>query len=280
MRLRKTQRHSFYLFSIVFGLLLCAQTTISSAADISRDVRTGREDESIDHGGYLEIGFTAGYSGLPVVGAETNYFNITLGGHYRFRRFFIDALVEGYNQFQLGLNLYSGPNWSVDLLGAASERGIDSNFSDELDTFIDRPPAFNGGLRATTYSGEFIAQLEALQDISDTHNGFTLTGIFGRKWLVRNWNLHALVGARFQSGAVLDYQFGIDSDEATDRFPAYEADSGTTFVTEFGITYPINEYWVFRGTARWWEVPHSVFNSPFITGEDYLVATGSLTFVY
>ena len=261
-------------------LLLTFVVAPLQAADISRDVREGREDETISRGGYLELDVGLEYGTLPVAGAAPGGPIISIGGHYRIRRFFIDALAEGYNQFQFGFNAWSGQTWSIDLLAAASERGIDSEFSDELESLNDRPAGLNGGIRATGYAGPYILQFEALNDISDTHDGYVFTSVIGRKWLLRNWNLHVLAGARYQSREVVDYLFGIDDDEAGNRFAAYSANSGITYVSEVGVTYPLSEHWIFHGTGRWWELPDSISDSPFITDQDYLSLTALFTFVY
>lgn len=263
-------------------LCLCLQLCLASAyaADISRDVRAGREDETIVNDGYLEISFSAILNEMPIPGADRHIGTIGLGGHYRYKRFFVDAHAESYNQFQFGLNAYSGDIWSVDVLGASSEHGVDSELNRELKAFTEREPASYLGVRATGYNGPYIFQFEAMGDVSDVHGGALLTASAARTWLYHNWNFHALLGARFESAKTLDYQFGIDPDESTTAYPVYEADSGTTFVTEFGVTYPLNENFIFKSTGRWWELPMAVVGSPFITNDSYLTLSASITFVY
>ncbi len=268
--------YRFVQISLLIGLLSCS---MAYATDIARDVRGGREDETIEQGGYFELSFSAGYDGLPVVSPKPTFLNISIGGHYRFKRFFIDAFAESY-EIQFGLNAYSGSLWSVDVLAAASEQGIDSEFSDELKSFAERPGSLSAGIRATGYLGSYIVQFEALDDVSDTHDGHLLSAFIARQWLVRNWNFHALLGGRYQSANVVDYLFGVDADEVTERFAAYQAVAGTTYVTELGFSYPLNEYWIFRGTGRWYELPDSIANSPFITDDAYFLARATLTFVY
>lgn len=274
--------HTRILLPGVCSLIMLLQVLLVSAfaADISRDVRAGREDESIENDGYLEVSFSAIYNEMPIPGADRYVGTIGLGGHYRYKRFFIDAHAESYNQFQFGLNAYSGDIWSVDLLGASSEHGVDSELNRELIAFTQREPAGYLGVRATGYNGPYIFQFEALGDVSDVHDGALLTASAARTWLYHNWNFHALLGARFESAKTLDYQFGIDPIEATTAYPVYEAGSGTTFVTEFGVTYPLSENFILKTTGRWWELPSAVVGSPFITNDSYLTFSASITFVY
>lgn len=265
--------------------LLCLTLMLSYSgylwsADISRDVRAGREDESVEFDGYLEISGSYIYNKMPIPGADTQIGTIGLGGHLRYKRFFIDAYAESYNQFQLGLNAYSGSSWSFDILAAVSEHGVDSELNRELKLFTDRDAASLLGARATGYLGSTIVQFEALQDISDVHNGSLITATLAKQWLFHNWNFHALVGARYESARSLDYQFGIDPDEATAVYPAYEAKSGTTFVSEAGLTYPLSENFIFTSTFRWWELPSAVVGSPFVTNDSYVTFTNTITFVY
>jgi len=251
-----------------------------NAADISRDVRTGREDESVSYDAYLELSASAILNQMPIPGADEFIATVGLGGHFRYKRFFVDAFAESYNQFQFGLNGYSGDVWSIDVLGASSEHGVDSELNRELQLFSDRDASAFLGVRATGYSGPYILQFEALNDVSDLHGGSLLTATIGRTWLYHNWNFHALLGARYESQATLNYQFGNSEADATENFPAYAAGAGTTFVTEAGVTYPINQYLIFRVTGRWWELPSAVVDSPFITNDSYLTLSSTITFVY
>lgn len=250
------------------------------AADISRDVREGREDESIENGGYIEISVSAILNQMPIPGTDQLIGNIGFGGHYRYKRLFVDAHAESYNQFQFGINAYSGDVWSFDILGASSQHGIDSELNRELQEFSSREPASFLGVRGTGYKGPYIFQFEALRDVSDVHNGTLITATVARQWLYRNWNFHALLGGRFESAEALTYQFGVDASKATEVYPAYRAGSGTTIVSEVGVTYPLNEHFILKSTGRWWELPSATVGSPFIEDDSYLTFSTSITFVY
>jgi len=145
-------------------------------ADISRDVREGREDESLEHGGYFEFSLSSILNQMPIPGSDELIGTIGIGGHYRYKRFFIDAHAESYNQFQLGLNAYSGDVWSVDFLTASSEHGVDSELNFELKLFTERESATYLGVRATGYNGPYLLQFETLWDIFET-------GISMRFWV-------------------------------------------------------------------------------------------------
>ncbi len=273
-----------YIRSLILALpfILLAITSLH-ASDISRDVREGRSarlDDNATYGGYLEFSAALVYTDAPVTDVVDIALQIDIGGHFRYKRFFVDALAESYNQIQLGYNVYSGKTWSVDWLTAISDHGIDSELSEELSKYTDRSTTLNTGLRATGYSGPYIFQFEAMQDISEIHDGHLITAYFARNWLRQNWNLHALLGARYESEKALDYQYGLDVDEANDEFPAYQAKSGTTYVAELGATLPLNTNLVFKATARHWELPNSIANSPLITDDGYFSVGVNLTYVY
>jgi len=267
-------------FRLLVPLALLMMAPVVFSADISRDVRAGREDETIENDGYIEFSFSSILNQMPIPRSDEFIRTLGVGGHYRYKRFFIDAHAESYNQFQLGLNAYSGEVWSIDSLIAGSEHGVDSELNRELKRFTKRREATFLGARATGYKGPYIFQFETLWDISEVHYGSLLTASLARTWLFRNWNFHALLGARYESARTLDYQFGIDADEATDDYPEYKAGAGTTFVTEAGATYPLNQYFVFKSTFRWWELPSATVGSPFITDDSYLTFSNSITFVY
>jgi len=251
------------------------------AADVARDIREGRQDETVDFGGYLEIGLHGTAGSMPVVGAKDVDGLFSLGGHFRFKRFFIDALSESNERLQAGYNLYSGPTWSMDVIASLGADGVDTSLADELATLRNRNSGVDAGLRVTGFSGPFIVEFEALIDATDNHDGSLLTGSIARQYLVRNWNLHWLVGARYQSAETTNFLFGVSAEEAeAGVFQEYEAGAGVTYVTEFGATLPLTKYFVFRGSARYWSLPDSIVNSPFIENQAYSEVTASIVFVY
>jgi len=250
------------------------------AADVARDIRGGRQDEGTDFAGYIEIGSHAATGQVPVVGVENKEIRFTVGGHFRAKGFFLDFLTESYNRGQLGYNLYSGNTWSFDLIATGSPDGIDTSLSNELDGLRDRSGAVESGLRVTGFTGPYIVQFEALSDITGTHDGAILSGSVARSYLWRNWNLHWLFGARYLSSETTNYLFGVDATEASERFPFYNAGAGVTYVAEIGATLPLNQYFVFRGTARYWSLPDSIADSPFIEEQNYSEVSASLVFVY
>jgi len=252
-----------------------------SAANVARDIREGRQDETADFAGNLEIGFHLTGGSMPVVGAEDVTALFSVGGHFRFKRFFVDALAERSQRLQLGYNLYSGPTWSMDLIASPGVDGPDTTLSDELASLRNRRSGVDAGLRVTGFSGPFIVEFEALLDAADNHEGSLLTGSIARQYLVRNWNLHWLVGARYQSADTTDFLFGVSEEEAeAGVFEAYRAGAGVTYVTELGATLPLNQYFAFRGSARYWSLPDSIVDSPLIEGEAYAEVSASIVFVY
>jgi len=261
-------------------LVLFVTTNASQAADLSRDIREGRRDDSTNFYGVLEVGFQTSAGALPVVGAKQTHVGVTIGGHLRYRRLFFDFLSEGYHPLQFGFNLHSGPTWSFDLIATGSSGGVNSLITNESDEVEVRSAGIDTGLRVTAFTGPYIAEFEALRDSFGNHDGSLLTGTVARQYLWRNWNLHWLVGARYHSADTTQFLFGIEEEDATDRFPRYTAGAGVTYVTEFGATKPINEHVVFRGTARYWSLPDSIARSPYLERDTYGEAVASIVYVF
>ncbi len=259
------------------GLLVLAPV---HAADLSRDIREGRLDNSGEVSAFLELGLSVGYEDLPVVGADEVTLGLSFGGHISWRGFFVDVLQESYSGFQIGYSLFNNDFLSVDLLGAVTELSVDDDLSEELDSLRNREPGLNAGIRSTFYRGDNLFQFELLKDATNEHDGYLMSVFAGRSWLYNNWNLHTIIGARYWSQEVLDYFVGVREDEASERFPAYQAESGTVMVAEAGVTYPLNEHWIFRGTVSSWKLSDSIENSPLISGDRYNSILARFVFVY
>jgi outer membrane protein len=129
------------------------------------------------------------------------------------------------------------------------------------------------GFRATGYYENYIIQMHALTDISETHGGQDFSFKVGRYWQYKNWNLHAIQAVRYNSAAIANYYFSVQPEDASEKFPEFHAHAGFNYVFELGATYPLSQKWVFRSSFRHVELEHQWAGSPL------LVATHADTFI-
>ena len=256
------------------------------AADIATEVRRGGEVEAdTSDGGYLEIGGGLYYIespiyGIPEDGQKEILPAITINARYQYKGWFAEAFSESQNGLSLGYNAGNSRHWIIDLIGSIQHQELSEEESDKLEGLRSRHSDFMGGARLTGYHGNYVTQLQLLHDISNTHHGYLVDVNAGRGWQIRNWNLHALLGARYRSEKIIDYYLGVRDYEASERFPAYTAEGGMFYTVETGVTYPLAQNWVFSSFMRYTRLPNKLTGSPLIIDNDAFEFLASINFVF
>jgi len=249
------------------------------SADISRGQYTG-------DGGFLEIGafLFAGNSalvGVPKKGETATGGAIGLTGRWQKGPAFIEA--GAMDSINLGLSVWNNEHWWVDAMISQRHKGLDPDDIDALknSNLEKREADLPIGLRATGYLGNTLVQITVLSgDLRDKHDGYTLAAELGHYWQIRNYNLHWLLGAIYESDNVTHYYFGVDSDQADANFPAYNADASYRLFAEMGLTLALTEHWVVRGQARYGRLSNAIENSPIIEDNYTTLAAVSLSYVF
>lgn len=278
----KLHTKSHPLNRIIVTLLLAMSLLPSLlCADISRDVRSAETGPINSDGGFVELGVGLGVSDSPIVGDDNGlYAGITLGGRYQWRGLFIELAEISSTTLSLGYNAWNSDHWSLDILGSNFTNQIIDEDNTELEGLRERESDFLLGSRATGYYGNYIVQLQVGKDIGETHDGTIAQIEAGRSWQLRNWNLHTLFGYRYHSKEVVNYYLGIAEDESSAILPTYRGKVGAYYSAEVGLTYPLTEHWIFRGTAHYLYLDDELSNSPIITNKHSSEMFASFSYVF
>lgn len=265
---------SFVRITAVWCLLWFSQTAVF-AADISRDVRGPKGQSS----SFVELGFGLNKERIAVAGYNTDLeqlseiddvnfdFRIFLDTRLEWKGFFAELIHESFGLATLGYTAWENESVVFDLILTSSLGELDPSGIAGLESLEIREGAVEGGIRAMAYDGDNVIQFEAITDVSNTHSGFSLSWQFGRHWQLRNWATHTLLGLRYFSEGMVNHYFDVSANEARPEIgvPFYNASDGTIATLEFGATRPINENWVFKGTARAHRLPDAMLDSPLVT---------------
>lgn len=263
-------------------LVILLMSSISVlAADIARDVRVGGVAASSRNGGFLEAGIGLFSSKDPVRGEEDEQgIGVLLSGRYQWHGLFIETIEHSVNTLSLGYNLWNNNHWSLDIIGTSINSEIITDDNKALEGLRKRKSDFLFGGRASGYYGNYVFQLQAVEDASGAHGGIITSLEGGRHWQKRNWNFHTLLGIQHHSQQVVNYYLGIRPDEASATLPEYHTGSGSFFTAEIGVTYPISEHWVFRSTAHYAQLSDNLNRSPIISSKHFNHLSTTLSYVF
>lgn len=253
------------------------------AGDIGSDISRG---QFTGEGGYFELGGTvyAGNNavvGVPDDGDTVTGATVAVSGRWQQGPAFIEYTT--LDTVNVGINLLHTQRWWVDALISQRHGNFDPQKIDALENsnLRKRSADVPVGLRATGYLGATLVQITVLSgDLRDNHNGYAVAAELGHTWQIRNYNLHWLLGAIFESDDVTHYYFGIDNTQADAQFPAYQASDSLRLVAELGVTLALNENWVLRGQARYAQLSNSIQDSPIIEDDHTTLAALTLSYVF
>jgi len=193
-----------------------------------------------------------------------------IGEHFYFTAEEREGLILGYT-------LVQNQNWALDALLSPRFPGtIDNDLLEDLD---DRDPDLHLGLRYSAYFDDSLIRLDVSQDISDRDNGFTIGASYDREWQLKNWIVTGTAALTYISEDVSDYYFGVDSDEASTKFPVYRADSTLISALALDVEYPLSEDWTFNANLALIILGNEIENSPISIDENKIsVASTSLRY--
>ncbi|WP_293747652.1 MipA/OmpV family protein [uncultured Paraglaciecola sp.] len=266
-------------------LLSIAILPSAFSADIARSLRNNTL-ENTDPENFFEIGLGAGAfvgSSLRDDDGEDAGLGLIIRGSYNWNGFFVDVLGEISDPFVLGYNAYNNENWSFDVTLSQSWGGL--NKEDDEVRFIgvdERESNTMFGGRLTGYFGKNILQFAIKHDVSSKSKGTVASAVIGRNWQIRNWNFHGLAGLNYRDAKYNDYFFGVSDSEANNSdFSAYDGKASVSFNSSMGVTYPINENWIYRASVSLGSDLSENDSPLFAKNRDFYVGIGtSISYVF
>jgi len=202
---------------------------------------------------------------------------IPLDASYIGERFYFKT--DEFEGLLLGYTLTQDQNWAIDAVLSPRFIGpADNDLLEDAD-LDDRDPDLHAGLRYSLYFNDSLIRLDVSKDIANTHDGYILSASYDKEWQLRNWVVTGTAAVAYISEDMTDYYVGVDSDEATSKFPVYQAEGAVLTGLSLGAEYPINEDWTFNTLLSYLVLDDEIEDSP-ITNDDGEIAAISTSVRY
>ncbi|MEM9284349.1 MAG: MipA/OmpV family protein [Pseudomonadota bacterium] len=160
-------------------------------------------------------------------------------------------------------------------------QGYDASDSDFLAGMDDRDGTFEVGGRLVHRMGRLRIQLQAMSDVSGTHDGFeaearaTLEVSNGRMI-----SLRPLGGVRFQSANFVDYYFGVENDEVTPERRFYDGDRTLVPFVGANARVRLTRRIQLNGSATMNLLPDDITNSPIVEKDRRIGAFMGISYLF
>jgi len=203
-------------------------------------------------------------SSQPYVGADTRVYPVPLFG-YEGERLYFRGIMGGYW-------LYSFDGISIGPVIRPRFEGYEEDDSSLLEGMDDRDWSVDGGLGVSWLTDIGLFGVTFVTDLLGRHNGqeldFSYTILF--KWA--GFDFIPSAGVRWRSENVVDYYFGVESDEI--RFDqaisraSYEGDDAVDPYLRLAVRHKLGGRWSLLAAVQYEWLDSEITDSP-IVDEDY-----------
>lgn len=264
-----------YLHNKISAFLLTAIFTTCTAYSFAEPAQSEDKPQEASKnsrdGYYLSVG--AGYRNLESPGREAiNGWQLVFNGRYQWKGLFAELALDpssAKNLPAVGYNFYSTDHWSLDLIGASTAERVRFNYQvDGEAKQISSELPRGVGFRAIGSWGNTLLQVVALpyfhEDLqSDSAVDYASLWL-GHRWQIKNWSVNGLVGAKYRSGGLMNYHFGVAESEADEVLDAYEPSAGIDYTAQIDLTYPVSKNVLFQVYSRGTIYSDEFLNSPMV----------------
>lgn len=130
---------------------------------------------------------------------------------------------------------------------------------------LERDVAVEAGLSARLAFGNVEAEVEVLQDVSDTHGGMAVNASLSTGVSVSDrFTVGAKVGATWMDADLATYSYGVLPDEATGSLAAYRVKESVIPSISLHASYALADHVMLTGGVETSFLPGSVTDSPIV----------------
>jgi MipA family protein len=130
---------------------------------------------------------------------------------------------------------------------------------------LKRDIAIEAGLSARFAFGNFAAELEALQDVSDTHSGMAVNASLSTGFSVSDRvTIGAKVGATWMDSDLATYSYGVLPAEASGSLAAYRVAESVIPSISINASYALADHVSLTGGLETSFLPRNVTDSPIV----------------
>lgn len=140
----------------------------------------------------------------------------------------------------------------------------------DIDDLHERRLAGLAGIELNSGWRNLQWQVQLLQDITNVHQGKELRFAFGSQHSFNRHAFSASAGFTWKSESLLNYYYGISTEEAGSTPFAYEASDGFTPFVRLGWMKTLNRRWKLNGSIQYERLSSAISNSP-VVEEDYVL---------
>jgi len=217
------------------------------------------------------IGMTTSIAQRPFVGVDDQSASL-LYLSYRKDAFYIEGLDVGYN-------FLKNKNFKLDVLATPRFYEVEPAFADngELDGIDKTKPTYLGGISMQSTYSDVTYTFQVLHDLIES-DGNELVLQASKSFKTANkLTLSPSVGIAYQDSKLVDYFYGVQSNEVTANRALYSGDSALNYNATLHAKWELTKHIEMIGQLRYEVLGDGITNSPIVNEDSlYFITLGLL----
>lgn len=235
--------------AIMAAALICGATAIKGWADEAKPLEKPSKRE-------VFVGAGAVISSKPYKGVDPKIYPVPMFG-YEGERLYLRGVGGGYRLFRKG-------GWSLGPVLQPRFDGYESDDSSDLAGMEDRDWTVDGGVGLSWLTDYGLIGLSWVTDLFGKHDGqeveLSYTALFSKG----GFDFIPSVGLRYKTDNLVDYYYGVKSDEARAGRPSYEADAATDPFVRVAVRRKLVGKWSLLGAVQYEWFDSEIKDSPIV----------------
>jgi MipA family protein len=180
----------------------------------------------------------------------------------------------------ISYSLYDADTFEVAILGQFRFEGYERTDSTALAGMATRDPSIDAGLRLSRSSDWGMLRLELLHDITATHDGFEARASYERHYVFGRWLLAPSVGMNWQDDSLVNYYYGVRSNEARAGRQSYTSRSTTNVFAGFWAGYSLSDNLELSAGIKHVRFGKGITDSPIVARSDQTTVVTALLYKF
>jgi outer membrane protein len=190
----------------------------------------------------------------------------------------IPIMVWDYKNFyvkgvEAGYHFYKNETLTLSVMAAPRFMGYSSEDSPDLNGMEDRRMSVDAGLKAELklpLGEDFMLGAKVLTDAASRHDGQDAELSISKLFRSKYFRLTPSAGARFQSSRMVNYYYGVESNEVRAGRPEYEPGQAVNYFGKVLFSFGISQNWIVVTMVSVEFLGSEIKKSP-IVDEDHLL---------
>ena len=156
--------------------------------------------------------------------------------------------------------------------------GYDPDESNALDGLEERDVTLDAGFSFTASDDWGVASVKVLGDALGVHKGYEISASYQYPIQLKRWTFVPTVSAEWPSAELVEYYYGVKSNETRVDRPAYSGKSVMNASAALHAAYALKENWEIIGGAEYTHLGDGITDSPIIAKDHEVIMYSAIVY--